>query len=336
MIPGTGLFDADVHFGRSQTERDFIFKSLEARLLIFGFSVVRMNYRGVSCNFINYPKRCKSCAPEKQFEELKERCIDRDVRSHVTPENMRDDFEQVFHWAKRQPGVNTENVIMFGHSEGTTHIARLIEQKRINPKGIVFMGDLTESLDTLIHWQIVGRMVENLMLMDQDMNLVVTNDEIKAAHSSNMLSIFPLASLLSPSGSWTESDFRSLLQTRYEETKKDALSQDDFSPYPSADFPQASYSWWKMFFIPDTPILAALSSFDGPVIYHNGSIDSQTNAKRQRDFISNYLGQKPKKLEFITHPQKGHTLGDDPLYGPISEDSMNKLVESFVKIRDGD
>lgn len=332
MIPGTGLFDADVHFGKSGTEKDFIFVSIEKRLAALGFAVLRMNYRGVFCNFFNYPNKCTSCTPQTQLEEFKKACLDTNIRAKVTPAIMRDDFEQIYNWAVRQPSIDSKNVIMFGHSEGTTHISRLIEQKRIAPKGLVFMGGVTESLDSLIHWQIVDRMVENLILMDQDKDSKINNDEIKLAHPDSILSIFPIESLLSPTGSWTEKTFGDVMQLQYVLVQADALSKSDSAPYPNAELPQASYLWWKMFFTPDTPIIQALASFEGPVIYHNGSIDSQTSATREKNFLDSYSGLKPANVSFVTHPLKGHTLGADPLWGPITDDSMDTLIKSFEDI----
>lgn len=221
---------------------------------------------------------------------------------------------------------------MFGHSEGSTHIASLVESKKIHPKGLVFMGGVTESLDSLIQWQIVGRVVENLVLMDIDKNSVITNDEIKSSHKENVLSIYPIDSLLSPSGSWTQKTIQEAMQSQFAHVQTDALSKNDRDPYPNSTLTQASYAWWKMFFIPEAPVIFSLSNFEGRIIYHNGSIDTQTNAEREEKFLNSYLGPKPKNITFITHELKGHTLGLDPLLGPVAVDSMKILIESFKAV----
>lgn len=329
MVPGTGLFDADVHFGRSGTKKDLIFVSIENELLQSGFAVLRMNYRGVFCNFLNYPNKCASCAIEKQREDFKKSCLNNEIRSGVTPANIRDDIEQIYRWSLTQPKISSDQVLMFGHSEGSTHIARLVESKKIQPKGLIFMGGVTESLDSLIQWQIVDRVVENLVLMDVDKNSVITNDEVKSSHAANVLSIYPIDSLLSPTGSWTQNTIQEAMQTQFVHVQTDALSKNDRDPYPNTALTQASYAWWKMFFTPDTPMLFSLSKFEGQIIYHNGSIDTQTNAEREEKFLNSYLGPKPKNITFITHDLKGHTLGLDPLLGPVADDSMKILIESF-------
>ena len=180
----------------------------------------------------------------------------------------------------------------------------------------------------------VGRVVDGIVAMDINKDGTITNSEITISHPSSVLNVFPLNNLLSPTGSWTSQSIQSTLVAQYDAVRLDALSRDDADPYPNSDLTQASYRWWKMFFQQDSPIVEALSEFQGRVFYHNGSIDSQTNAKREKDFLDSYSGNKPGRLEFITHQGKGHTLSTDPLWGPIDDDSMATLIESFEIIKD--
>ena len=47
MVPGTGLFDRDVSFGRSGTEADKLFKDLSNRITARGVATLRYDLRGV-------------------------------------------------------------------------------------------------------------------------------------------------------------------------------------------------------------------------------------------------------------------------------------------------
>jgi hypothetical protein len=332
MVPGSGLFDSEVHFGRSKTKRDLIFLDIEKELLNLGYAVLRMSYRGIFCNLMNFPSKSSTGKPKEQIEIYMKECISSNIRGEVTPENMRDDFEQVYEWALKQKRISSSKVVMFGHSEGTTHISRLIEQNRIHPHSLIFMGGVTESLDSLIKWQLVERVSNAIILMDSDKNGVITNEEVKIAHSTSMISVLPIAGLLSPSGSWTSESIKNLLVSQYEKIKANALAHEDLEPYPNQSLPQASYRWWKMFFTSDTSIIEALSKFQGQIYYHNGSIDSQTNAQRQEAFLNSYSGVRPPNMSFKIHTNRGHTLGKDPLWGPIAHDSMTTLLKDFKKV----
>ncbi len=330
LVPGTGLFDSQVNFGKSKTEKDFIFLDLEKNLIRSGFAVIRFNYRGVYCNIKNQPE-CKDCQSDQdKIKHFLNSCFDFKIREKVTTQNIQKDIEQIYLWGLKQSQIDPEKVIMFGHSEGSIHISKLVKTRTIYPKGIIFMGGVTESAESIVKWQITDRLIDGIMSFDKDRNKKVTTAEIKAALPKSYLSVFPVEQFLPPKGYWTRALLKGLVDRQYEELKKMTLAIEDTKPYGSGGAIQASYQWWKMWFSDEDTVVDNLQDFKGAVIYHNGDFDSQTNANRQIKFFNNV---KSENWKFLVHERRGHTLGADPLFGPISEDSMILLMQSFAELR---
>ena len=77
MVAGTGLFDRDVHLGRSGTPRDRLFRDLADRFLARGLGVVRYDRRGVRYGASNAER------------------LDKEVAGSSTTETQRDDLAAV-------------------------------------------------------------------------------------------------------------------------------------------------------------------------------------------------------------------------------------------------
>lgn len=330
MMPGTGLFDAEMNFGGSGTDKDLIFLSLAEQLNKIGYAVVRFNYRGIKCNLKNQPP-CPQCeSGEQKIQHFLNSCLDAKIREKVTTHNIQSDLEQIYQWSLQQKQFSRENVIMFGHSEGSIHISRLIEKNKITPKGVVFMGGITESPQSVVRWQTVERIVDGVMSFDKDENKKVTESEIRESLPASYLSVFPVEHLLPPDGYWTQASLSKLLNTQYGVFQKSVMSKPDAEPYISGGVTQASYQWWKMWLADKKTVIESLKNYKGAVIYHNGDFDSQTNALRQVIFFDK---ARKGSWKFTVHAQRGHTLGPHPLLGPISEDSMILLLQSFQELK---
>jgi len=332
MVPGTGLFDRDVEFGRSSTDKDLVFKVLGNAILSRGIATLRYDYRGVSCNSRTVAP-CTECqSSSERRSHFISKCIDNEIRKNVTPENIRDDIESVYLNAKNHSKVDPNRIVVFGHSEGSVNLSYLIKQKRISPKGAIFMGGLAESLANIIEWQMTDRMINGIMAMDKNEDYIVTNDEISMSHAESYLKAFPLESLLSPDGQWSREQLEVFYNERYEQTKNDALAKDDSEPFGSGEIVQASYRWWKMFFIDKQAIVDNFSEFRGPVIFHNGDSDIQTDFARQKRKIEEARKDHGINISLVPHIGLGHSLGKDPIMGPISDDSRSRLVDSIETI----
>ena len=334
LVQGTGLFDRDVEFGNSNTEKDLIFKEISKTLTSNGFAVTRFDYRGVKCNKRNMPS-CPNCLSSKeQFSHFVRQCIDNDIRATVTPENIRNDIEIFYKHIASHPKFLNKKIIVFGHSEGSLNLAHLIAKKRIDPHGIVFMGGLAESPQSLIHWQLTERMIHSFLEFDFDSNGLIDNEEIKLGHTKklNILHYIPLTELFSPKGFWTKTTIKAELENTYLKIKNEALNLNDLEPYGTPELIQASNRWWKMFFNDGLSTAEQLINYKRKIVYLNGENDSQTNFNRQIDEINRLSESFIVKPEINIVDNTGHSLGLDPILGPLLPSSINLIIDTCNKL----
>ncbi len=334
LVPGTGLFDRDAEFGQTGTEKDLVFKEISKSLTAENFAVVRFDYRGVKCNRRTMPP-CPDCKNRKdESSHWVKNCIDNNIRAGVTPENIRDDVDVIYNYAVAHPKLLNQKILVFGHSEGSLNLSYLIAERRIRPHGVLFMGGLAESPQTVIHWQMTERLSSALFEFDFNSNAIVENEEVKIGHSKklNYLHQLPVDVLLSPSGSWTKSAIDAHLETSYQTVKSEALSHADNEPFGVGGINQASYLWWKMFFTDSQPIIGNMVNYEGQIYYLNGSIDAQTNFVRQSDEISRVADKFLRRPEILKVEATGHALGADPIFGPLLPSSLELISNTCTKL----
>ncbi len=334
MVPGTGLFDRNVEFGISDTDEDLIFKSLAAELNRLGFAVLRYDYRGVRCGPKNAPECVECKTSQERREHLIRSCLDNEVRRHVTPENIREDIHAVYRYGSNHPRVEPSKIIVFGHSEGSLNLSYLLKDRLIQPKAVVFMGGLAESVASVIQWQAVGRIIDAMMEMDSNRDGFVSNEEIKAGHSRSFLNNFPLDYLLSPNKvGWGQAELLQWRNSQYEVLKSNSLAKHDHDPYESGGIVQASYRWWKMFFTDNNRVIENLADYDGPIVYCNGDKDAQVDFQRQKQMVDWAVKELGLNARIELFSQTGHTLGEDPIYGPLTIESKNKILGIFAEFK---
>lgn len=316
FVPGTGTFDRDADFGMTGTPRDLVFKDLAARMVARGVATVRYDMRGV-----------RHAMP-------RDKTLDPKLLAGRTIHNMRDDVAAVYAWSRSPEGLGARCIVFFVHSEGMLHVARLAGSGAPAPALIIGMGAGMESPSDIVRWQIAGRDVDSLKLMDTDRDGVTTNDEVRAnlfrtpsgAHGK-------LEPFLHPAGAWTANDLAQLQETQtkiYEGLKLEILAHADSEPYPDADNAFASYQWWKSWFLDQQPTAALLARWAVPVSLHYGDKDSQTPAGRQSAAASAHLDAA--KLKIQVHADRGHTLGSDVLFGPIDEAIAARIADEAAAV----
>ncbi len=294
MVPGTGLFDRDVYFGNSNTDADLIFKTLGNALTQHALAVLRFDKRGVSCNE-------RTVRGDGGFDGFIEKCVDREIRSRVTPATIQDDIKQIFDNAASHDRIDPNRIILFTHSEGTTHVARLVKAGQISARGLVALGFVAESPKRLLRWQLTKRMADLVMLRDSDGDGSISNDEIKAG--GLFLGAINPDIYLSASGLRTEAELRTFLGDEYETFYQNTLAIPDDRPYGRL----ASYAWWKMYVVDDRPVVDDLFDFDGVMAFHNGANDSQTPASRNFDIVRAVIDRfKVKPKTDHAHAQRPH------------------------------
>lgn len=307
LSAGTGLFDRDARFGSSKTDRDMLFKDLSGRLTAKGFTVLRYDRRGVRYN----------AAPGER--------LDKAVSGTSTAETQRDDLGAVYAKART---IGPRCVILFGHSEGMAHIARLAASGAKAPTAVMGMGPLLAGPVETVKWQISGRDVASLKMMDKDGDGRTTNEEVQAnwrQTPSGALVTEPTL-LLQPDGVWTQEDLDAVTRSQlaaYEMVKMQALALDDAAPYPNGATPMAKSIWWKSWFTDTTPMAALLAQWKVPVIAHLGSYDSQTFPDMQLPSARAALGNL---LQVKLHPGAGHSLGEHPLMGPMRPELADAIA----------
>ena len=86
------------------------------------------------------------------------------------------------------------------------------------------MGGLTESPQSLIHWQLMKTTTQAFLEFDFVSNGLIDNEEIKLGHLKklNIIHYIPLTELLSPKGFWTKTTIKAELENTYLEIKNQA------------------------------------------------------------------------------------------------------------------
>ncbi|WP_413291185.1 alpha/beta hydrolase family protein [Bdellovibrio sp. HCB337] len=316
IVSGTGFIYRDGFAGKSGTERDYIYRDLSKRFTQNCVITVRYDYRGVLCDI--------------KAKEDGAKCIDQKIRAEVTSENIQEDIESVYLYALTQPQVDAGRFGILGHSEGTYNVAKLVSEKRVQPKTLLFMGAMLESPVTMIRWQMADRIFEYMFELDANKDEVLTNEEIQAGFLTSNLIIFGKPDqFLHPEGSWKKEEERTLLRSQYTQYRKAVLLEDDKAPYITNSFVFASYKYWKMWFSETTPVLRLLADFQGPILIHNGDRDSQTPGLREQAYLQKYNWKIKSHVRFNLHPGKGHGLGNHPLIGPIDEAIADQMVQDL-------
>lgn len=302
MVAGTGLFDRDVRFGKSGTDRDKLFKDLADRFVRQGLVAVRYDRRGV------------------RFGKTGADRLDAAVSATSTVDTQREDLDAVYRWATStaKDGLGARCVILFGHSEGTQHIARLAESGAPAPLAVMAIGAVTGSPEETLRWQMRERDAVSLEQMDVDHDGLTTLQEVVAHWRETPSSLLDNVTPLLPADgkAWTAERIgkvRNVQAALYQTAKAAALALDDAAPYPNGATPMARNSWWKSWFTDETPMAKRLAAWNVPMILHWGSNDSQTPPSITAPPARQYLGAR---ATIVVHPGLGHSLGNHPLLAP--------------------
>lgn len=319
IVSGSGWSFRDGFMGKSGTPSDYIYKTIAKYLTQKCYLVVRWDYRGVTCD-------------RKQPSDI-QKCINQKVRSEMDHRSMLEDIESVYNTALQHPMVDRARFKMIGHSEGSLNTSELIFENRINPKGLVLMGALTESPKGIFYWQSVTRKTEYLMTLDANKDGIVSNDEIKTGFlKSKLSSLGSLESFLSPNGFWTLEAFQNSMHIQFLQYEKQILAMKNEEPFFLNNIIIAKTSYWKMWFLDNISVLDRLASYQGKVIYMNGDIDSQTPGIREFSILKNNPHWMRNKPKFKLYKGIGHCFGTDGLLGPIQYNMLQEIYKSLEEL----
>jgi hypothetical protein len=295
MVPGTGVFDRDVEFGNSHSPADRIFKVLSERITAEEVIAVRFDYRGIEHG----------------------RKFDSEVRRRVTPESTRDDIRRVFAYATRMACVDPDRVAVFAHSEGTVHVARLVGDGQILPNGLVFLGMVSSSPRSIVHWQTVGRTLERVQRAFPGRDRI-TNAELRGLGFTGPLS---------PDGSWTLDEVQAELERVYEWRRAEQLAIPD--DRMRSDF--WAYRFWKMWWSDDRSPADSLRDYPYAIHAHFADHDDSTPGPAEMARMEKAATSFHRRPRLVMHEGRGHTLGTDRLVGPMVEADATQLVGDIVR-----
>ena len=338
IVPGGWFVDRDGFLGDSYTEADLMYLRIARRVLAERFLVARYDNRGVVGNELTIGLAQESPDPLADTERYFATCVDSEIRRSVTPETLASDAESVYRFLAQHRTVDPSKIVIFAHSEGGLHVARLIGSQRIDPAGVVFAGSIARSPMDGMNWQVVDRYVEEVMRWDRDGDGRVSAGDVASAYGTSYFAEVGVTEeeLHPDRGEWSESELRAFFAARYEQTKQRAVEAPDDAPFPDPDdvnlsFVAASNRWWKQWFIDDTPVMEFLRHYPGRVAFHFGEIDRQHSVKREVEYIQECQDSMIHEPKIIVHPSRGHAFGlSKAISGPMDLEAEDIIVEEIA------
>lgn len=317
IVGGTGLYFRNMYLGLSGTPRDYIAQDLADNLNKECLAVIRYDYRGVTCDLTD--------------SDTTAACLDQDLRRDVSSNTLLEDIQVVYNYAQKHPKINSKEIVVLAFSEGSMNTARLIKKKKMAPKGLVFVGGVTESASSLVRWQFVNRSVNFAFAMDSNGNGILSNLEIAEAYPGSFFekNEVPLLTLMSPTGIWTRYALYQSFNIQYATIVNTVLATPSSFPYRHKDLIYANMGWWKTWFTDREPVVEKLSKFKGPITYFNGTLDIQAPGRRQLNFLKDYNKPMASTPRFNLIEGKGHLLSDHPEYGPLDLDLKADVIKAI-------
>lgn len=338
FVPGTGLFDRHVSYGVTRSKDDYLFDSLQTKILAAGFAVVRFDLRGVSCNFASAPT-CEACkSPQEKSKHYFSLCVSNPIRSGVNVENMREDIEAVFKHAQSHPRLLSEDIAVVAHSEGGAHVAALVGARAIVPKALLLASPVLSSPVEVMKWQL-GGVVDQWLASLIGRDDFLPNKKIETAHPAWASGWnYPLSELRAPEPKtgWTRAELEARAKTRhdsYEQQQaklRDVKSTDPFAY--TGDVVHASFGWWQWWHGENTPVAQHLSAFGKPVYVYYGNLDPKVDVAAQIAHVSRAVSETTALNAAIrVFPKLGHSLGSHPLFGPIARTVEDNILSDLVR-----
>ena len=239
---------------------------------------------------VRFDSRGLKCDPKSSKDPAS--CIDLAVRARMTPDLVREDIVRVYQHAQSLKCIDPERVAIFAHSEGTIHVSRLIKDGKIRPNSLVLLGMVATSPLQIVRWQSIDRSLELLGIKDQSQ---------RAAK-------------------------RVELEREYENFRKSELAK------PDTEMKQSfwSYAYWKLWWRDDESPSENLKNYPFGIYAHFADHDGSTPGETEMAAFRKMAVQLKIRPKVVMHKGVGHSLGKDPLVGPMEPEPMKKLVNDLV------
>jgi pimeloyl-ACP methyl ester carboxylesterase len=340
IVPGGWFAEREGFVGDSYTEADFMFRRIALGVLGQGVAVVRYDNRGVSGNELTVGITKISPDPLADTKRYLSTCIDPGIRATVTPESLMEDTATFYDFLASHPLIDSSRIVVFAHSEGGLHVARLINDQRIAPIGVIFAGSTTSSPVMALKWQVIDRYVAEVMSWDRTGDGSVDTTDVALGYPASFLAEAGISqeNVEPNNGSWTEEKLYAHFTSKYERDKYEVLAVADEVPFPLPEnvehaFVAASHRWMKQWYRDERSVLSLLRGYTGKITFHFGGIDRQYSAKNETDNIlqnSSVMDSAPK---FVVHKTRGHAFGSHkPVSGPMDKEAEEMFVREIVGI----
>ncbi|WP_192458242.1 alpha/beta fold hydrolase [Musicola keenii] len=327
LYPGSGLHDRHALLGESNTASDYLFHTLAHYFLEAGFAVMRADCRGVGGNH----RSAELDRPEYRYnrqQAFHQRFVDTPARLSVTPQTQYEDAAALYRFAAALDTVDTDNILLLGHSEGAVNIGRMLDRYQLSPRGVLLMSPPLTPLRDTMRWQMAERCTQWLNDIPHN-GETITLEELKNGFGHSPLSsLYPISTWLPYHGAWTQDDLqqaRAQSLAAFEQEADRLATLPDDMPWPNAHAVHASHAWWKQFFAHGAPIVSHFLGYAGPVSCFFGDVDTQLDYRAQLAILQQYRSALPNWTTQV-YQGLGHSLGIHGLLGPISDNAAHQLV----------
>jgi pimeloyl-ACP methyl ester carboxylesterase len=296
LIHGSGNSDMDEYLppiASGTNEPTRLFLQIAEYLSNRGFAVLRYNKRGVGLNGT---------------------ILDMNAWRNLTIQDLVQDAETALKVLEQQPEVDSSNISLIGHSEGTM-IAPIIAVKDPTIRNIVLMGAIAQNLHEVVYFQIVDRPVKYAEdTLDTDHDGLLSTQEVEASlnyKNVNLSPLPPLALIQNYTGEWGWYPGLDTSEDGYFDIENELkpIEIAFFDLYTSSDPKSLYYSIWLQsdFALKDTN-LDIIGNVSASILILQGEGDTQ--ALVEQAFL---LEQRLTEVEhvdhtLITYPGLGHTF----------------------------
>lgn len=303
-----------------------------------GYFVVRFNNRGIHSLL-----DCESVLGRKIYmAEYAQTsvCYNGRAAGTTTFATQAADIKTLFSMLAEDQRIDLKRTIMVVHSEGTQHVASLLNDRLIAPAGIVFIGAPVESPRAITHWQEVGRQIEWVSREIGVRHGFFTNAEITQTYAKALDgNIRRYEPLLSPYGGWSKENISQLaaqLDENYDKDIKLVMSADPKAPtvatavdVSAVTLTITSNSHYQSIMSDDRRAIDGIKKFQGRLCFFYGGRDVQIPVSAQIDLIR-HTKLSAKSSEVVVLEGIDHGLfGADGHFVDWAED---RVVDKVVTL----
>jgi type VI protein secretion system component Hcp len=318
---------------------------LTETLLNNNYAVLYFNHRGL--------KRLQDCLKGDDFQQrmssLIQDCTDRKIRAEYDFESALVDNTSIYQYVSQTEKLKNIPVISLALSEGSYHISKLIQSRKIFPQGIIFLGGLHGSIADVAFHQLSRayyfKRIENTFSITKKDNVTV-EDVIQHGHINSMIdannntTALPIRLSELMNGKSIDKATYELRKSLYQQEAKKFIqaqlsqredtvivSVTDFGEHLGKKIDPVSLNMktLRQYYTDVTPVSERLKSFTNPVIYLHGEFDANLDAPSSIFCQQQSFQCYAKIIEGV-----GHGLDDES--GLPSKKAKRALIESINKI----